>query len=305
MRIAHWPALISMLIGMAIISVPTSADAAPRTVLCTGYKQCAAKGYTHGGYASVRSRSYWNMTPGRSCTNYVAYRLTKNRLVARPPGTDAALTWGAAARAAGLRVSTSAPRRGDVAWWKANRALAGKKGHVAVVERVRADGSIVVSEDNMNRTFMWRTVRRGSGWPSGFIRYPTSDGSPSGVLESLEATDGMVAVRGAASEPDRWGRPVAYTVALGAPLDRAPAETFTFSSAYFRFSWRRTVQVRGELRAYLYAHNASGTRGKDVLLGVADLEVRDDGTTRGVAVPRAHWLDDVVAPVLGPVVGPG
>ncbi|RYY40948.1 MAG: hypothetical protein EON53_17540, partial [Actinomycetales bacterium] len=61
---------------MAIISVPTSADAAPRTVLCTGYKQCAAKGYTHGGYASVRSRSYWNMTPGRSCTNYVAYRLT-------------------------------------------------------------------------------------------------------------------------------------------------------------------------------------------------------------------------------------
>lgn len=297
MRIAHWPAVISMLIGMAIISVPTSADAA-RTVLCTGYKQCAAKGYTHGGYDAVRSRSYWNMTPGRNCTNYVAYRLTKGRLVARPPGTESARTWGVAARAAGVPVSTSSPQPGDVAWWTANRGLSGKKGHVAIVERVRSDGSIVVSEDNMNRTFMWRVVRRGSGWPSGFIRYPTSDGSPSGVLESLSASGGVMTVKGAASEPDRWGHSIRYTVAIGAPLDRGPAETFSFTSSYYRFSWRKTLQVRGPVRAYLYGHNTAGTGGVDTLLGVARIDLADRGSTIGSLVPRLDWLDDVVPPLL-------
>lgn len=300
MRYAHWPALISMLIGMAIWSAPTSAEAAGRTVLCKGYTQCAAKGYTHGGYAKVRARSFWNMTPGRSCTNYVAYRLTKNRLVARPPGTDAARTWGDAARKAGVTV-TSRPRRGDVAWWKAGKGLAGPKGHVAVVERVRADGSIVVSEDNMNRTFMWRIVRRGSQWPSGFVRYPTSDGSPSGALLSMNADGGVVTVRGSASEPDRWGRGVRYTVALGAPLDRGPAETFSFTSSYYTFRWTRTVLVRGPLRAYLYAHNTAGTRGADQLLGAVDLDVRAQGLSVGALVPQLAWLDEVAAPL--PVVG--
>ncbi len=41
MRIAHWPTVISMLIGLAIFGIPTSADAA-RTVLCTSYTQCKA-----------------------------------------------------------------------------------------------------------------------------------------------------------------------------------------------------------------------------------------------------------------------
>lgn len=294
MRIAHWPALTSMLVGLlvgtALISVPSTADAAARTVLCSGYSQCAATGYGHGGYASARHRSYWNQTPGRSCTNYVAYRLTKNRLVARPPGTGAARTWGTAARAAGLRVSTTGPRVGDVAWWKAGKGLAGAKGHVAIVERVRKDGSVVVSEDNMNRTFLWRIVRKGSGWPSGFIRFPTSDGSPAGVLEGFEAADGIVTVRGSASEPDRWGRALTYTVALGAPLDAGPTETFTFSTAYYRFTWRRTVDTRGPVRAYLYAHNTDGTAGSDQLLGAATLEVPDLGSRVGALLPRDQWL---------------
>lgn len=293
MRIAHWPTVISMVIGVVIFGIPTSADAA-RTVLCTSYAQCKAKGFTDGGYGSVRSTSYWNQTPGRNCTNYVAYRLTKNRLVARPPGTDAARTWGRAARAAGIPVRTYLPRRGDVAWWDAYKGYSGAKGHVAIVERVRADGSIVVSEDNMNGTFMWRVVRRGSAWPSGFVRYPTSDGSPSGLLESMRSEDGKVSVSGMASEPDRWGKEVDYTVALGAPLDAAngvrPVETFSFSTVYYKFTWRRTVQTRGPVRAYLYAHNTERTRGKDTLLGVATLDLVEDGSVLGRVLPRTEWL---------------
>lgn len=293
MRIAHWPTVISMLIGLAIFGIPQSADAAG-TVLCTSYARCRAQGYTDGGYGSARATSYWNQVPGRNCTNYVAYRLTNARLVARPPGSDAARTWGPAARAAGLRVKSWAPRRGDVAWWEANRGYAGAKGHVAIVERVRKDGSIVVSEDNMNATFMWRVVRRGSGWPSGFIRYPSSDGSPSGVLTSMRADDGVVRVTGAASEPDRWGAPLDYTVALGAPLDAPngvqPVETFSFSTAFYQFRWLRTVRTRGPVRAYLYAHNTAGTRGQDTLLGVATLDLDADGNALGRLLPRQDWL---------------
>lgn len=294
MRIAHWPTVISMLICAAVLGMPSTAQASSREVLCEGYSSCRSKGYTDSGYGRVRDRAFWGMMTGHSCTNYVAYRLTKHRLVARPPGTGAARTWGTAAKDAGLRVARRAPRVGDVAWWTAGAGYAGDKGHVAVVERVRRDGSIVVSEDNMNRTFMWRVVRRGPQWPSGFVRYPTSDGSPSGVLESFSAQDGKITVRGVASEPDRAGQPIDYTVSLGAPLGRGPVETYSFSTAFHRFSWLKTVRTRGTVRAYLYAHNGKRTGGVDTLLGVATLQVRGTGSTVGTLVPRLEWLDEVL-----------
>lgn len=272
MRIARGPLAIVLIVVAAITSTPASAGASS-SLLCQGFTQCEKRGYTHDGYRGVQKQSFWNMKSGTNCTNYVAYRVTKDRLVARPPGTNDASTWGAAARAAGVTV-TSKPRVGDVAWWKANAGKSGKKGHVAIVERVRKDGSIVVSEDNMNKTFAWRSVRKGSSWPSGFVRYPTSDGSPSGRLDGTSAGDGTVSVRATASEPDRWAHPVTYLVTVGAPRGEDPVESFTFTTSYYSMQWTRSVKAQGKHTVYLYGLNTPGTKGEDRLLGRGTVTIR-------------------------------
>jgi surface antigen len=53
--------------------------------------------------------------------------------------------WPATAVAIGFRVD-AAPKVGAVAQWRAGEQGAGRAGHVAYVERVNADGSVVVSE---------------------------------------------------------------------------------------------------------------------------------------------------------------
>ncbi len=265
MRYAHWPTVIVMIIGTAIFGVPASAEAAS-TTLCKGFSQCEKRGYGHAGYRARQKVSHWNMRAGTNCTNYVAYRLTNKRLTARPPGTGSALTWASAARAAGVPVVRT-PRRGDIAWWGAHRGASGKLGHVAYVERVLRNGTVVVSEDNMNRAFSWRKIPKGRHYPQRFIRYPRSDGSVSGRLTAASAADGRVTVEGSASEPDRPGAPVRYLVTIGAPRDGEPVDRFEFSTAHFVFRWWRSTEVTGQHRVYLYGINAPGTRGADRLLG--------------------------------------
>ena len=137
------------------------------------------------------------MTAGHNCTNYVAYRLTHGRLVARPPGTDSALTWGPAAVAAGVPVN-DVPAVGAVAWWDAGFAGASAtSGHVAYVEAI-VPGGVLVSEDNLRGDFRWRLLTRLDGtWPSGFIHYPASDGSPAGEFTSVTSPG--------AGKLDFWG----------------------------------------------------------------------------------------------------
>ncbi|MCP4307770.1 MAG: CHAP domain-containing protein [bacterium] len=76
-----------------------------------------------------------------------------------------AANWDDAARAAGIRVDAT-PARGAVAHWNA-------RNHVAYVERVNSDGSIVLSDMNSdlhNRIRSGFTVRPGDGWwPERFI----------------------------------------------------------------------------------------------------------------------------------------
>ncbi|GAA2076384.1 hypothetical protein GCM10009821_14550 [Aeromicrobium halocynthiae] len=265
MRYAHWPTVIVMIIGTAVFGLPASAEAAS-TSLCKGFSQCEKRGYGHAGYRVRQKVSHWNMSPGTNCTNYAAYRLTAKRLTARPPGTGSAITWAAAARRTGVPVVRT-PRRGDIAWWGAHRGASGKLGHVAYVEKVLRNGTVVVSEDNMDRTFAWRRIPKGAHYPQVFIRYPRSDGSVSGRLDAASARDGVVTIEGSASEPDRPGRPVRYLVTIGAPRESEPMEQFEFSTAYFVFRWWRPSEVTGQHRVYLYGLNTAGTAGADALLG--------------------------------------
>jgi surface antigen len=262
-----------MIIGV-IGAGAAPAQAASSSTLCQGFKDCARDGRGSAGYAAVHQRSFWTMRAGHNCTNYVAYRLTTRRLTDRPPGTVDARTWGAAARKAGIPVTTR-PRVGDVAWWKARRNGAGTLGHVAYVEAVRADGSILISEDNLGGTFKWRRLSTSSpSWPSGFIRYPRSNGSPSGTtLWARPAGAGQIRFSGTAGESDVPDGRHDYQVSVGGPRGTAGAESFTFRTRYFRFERLKTLATRGRTAVYVYALNTPGTPGSDTLLGVRSVTI--------------------------------
>jgi hypothetical protein len=208
------------------------------------------------------------MRAGHNCTNYVAYRLTHGRLAARPPAANGAETWGAAARKAGIPV-TRTPRVGAVAWWRGGHHGASSGGHVAYVEEVRPDGSIVVSEDHLGGTFMWRVLsKNGRAWPSGFIRFPDSDGSPSGtLLWARPGGPGKIRFSGTAGEPDVDAGQRSYLVTVGGPRDAPEVESFEFRTSFFRFERLKTLSTRGRTTVWVYALNTPGSAGSDTLLG--------------------------------------
>lgn len=266
-----WGALVAattMIMTMGIVLAAPAQAAPSSTTLCKGFRDCADKGRGHGGYGPVFRSSFWSMRPGHNCTNYVAYRLTHGRLVARPPGAIDSGTWGSAARKAGIPVSRT-PTVGSVAWWRPGYHGASSGGHVAYVEQVRSDGSIVISEDHLGGTFMWRVLKRkGRAWPSGFIRFKDGDGSPSGtVLWGRGEGAGVVRLSATASEPDVERGQRSYLVSVGAPMGTPGAETYRFSSEFFRFERYSTLRTRGPAVLYVYALNTPGTAGRDALLG--------------------------------------
>jgi surface antigen len=54
-------------------------------------------------------------------------------------------TWATSAAGVGFKVD-SVPRAGSIAHWRGGEDGAGAAGHVAYVERVNADGSVLISE---------------------------------------------------------------------------------------------------------------------------------------------------------------
>lgn len=294
MRNAHGPGrfvgavMSAVLAGSVMVITGTGAaqaGTASSATLCTGFTQCLVAGRSDFGYAAVHRLSFWTMVAGHNCTNYVAYRLTHGRTVARPPGTAGAATWGGAAREAGVPVDDR-PKVGDVAWWGANQRTAGSGGHVAHVEQVRSDGSIVLSEDSLGGSFRWRHLTRASAsWPSGFIHYPVSDGTPLGrFLSASSPTAGKLDFWGTSGDPNVLRGGLGYLVTLGGPRGAEGVERFTFATPYFRFHRVKTVATRGLTKMYLYALNATGTPGVDTLLGVRDVIIRRPSSMRAAMV---------------------
>lgn len=110
----------------------------------------------------------WHAYQGQ-CVSWVAYRLNtvsglrydNHSYLGQRFGS--ANNWGPSARRAGIPVNMT-PARGAVAWYNY---------HVAFVEYVNPDGSVVVSEmnhDNHNG-FRHVTIKPGYRWPKGFIHF--------------------------------------------------------------------------------------------------------------------------------------
>jgi surface antigen len=257
--------------------------------MCSGFGNCRAEGRSSFGYSAVYRSSFWTMTRGHNCTNYIAYRLTHGRVVLRPPGTAGSQTWGTAAKAAGVPVDDR-PSVGAVAWWVSKRHPT--HGHVAYVERVKTDGSIVVSEDSLGGTFDWRHIKRSSGWPKGFIHYPEAAGSPGGTfLSATSPAPGKLDFWGTSDDPDAGAGPRGYLVTLGGPRGVPGVESFTFRTAYFHFHRTELIAARAPIVMYLYALNTTGTAGTDTLLGTRLVRRTSDVTATAndaTITTRAH-----------------
>jgi len=107
--------------------------------LCDGFQWLGARGADNSG-------SFWGMDPGHNCTNYVAWKLIRGGIDRPPTNPGNASTWAERAIADGFAVD-NVPTVGSVAHWNGGSFGYSSLGHVAYVEQVNADGTIVVSED--------------------------------------------------------------------------------------------------------------------------------------------------------------
>lgn len=146
----------------AVLALGTALPASADAVVCLG-DPCDG-GQWQAARGPADEMSYWGMGAGHDCTNYVAWKLGSNG-VSRPatnPGNAA--DWAAGARADGILVD-DVPTVGSVAQWNSYAAGMPYEGHVAYVEKVNDDGTVLVSED------AWRP---GGGGPLRFRIVTTS-----------------------------------------------------------------------------------------------------------------------------------
>ena len=124
------------------------------------------------GYYGQRAWNYPVDPWGNNCTNFSAYRLSRDG-VKNPGNLGNATNWDTNARAKGFAVDQK-PRVGDIAQWNSN--------HVAYVDWVSADGdTVAISESGYGGTVLGATytsmsgrriLERGSySWPSNFIHF--------------------------------------------------------------------------------------------------------------------------------------
>lgn len=121
---------------------------------------------------------YTNRNPfpdkGQNCTWYAHGRMLQLGYSKAALDTmwGNAGTWDITAKN-GATVSNT-PQAPSIAVWEPGVGGAGGVGHVAVVERVNSDGSILIPESNWDKTqYNTRTISRNSRyWPSEFITVP-------------------------------------------------------------------------------------------------------------------------------------
>jgi surface antigen len=159
---------------------PATASA-PSTVLCSGYSGCDRHGYASYDYGRWERHSFWHMSAGDECTNYVAY-VESTHFGVTAPGylLGNARQWPRSAWKHGVTVSDR-PSVGSVAEWGPKAYGIGPEGHVAVVEKVGPhDSYIEISQQHLlaeANGYDWTRINAGfsrktwQSWPSHFIHF--------------------------------------------------------------------------------------------------------------------------------------
>jgi surface antigen len=186
---------------VAIAGLPAfaghSAARGPSSIVCAGYASCSTRGHSSHGYAAHARASYWRMTAGNECTNYVAYvesaafRAPEPRYLLGNAGQ-----WAATAAAHGVPVNRR-PTVGAVAEWDGGAPGMGPAGHVAVVEKVGPrDRYIVISQQHIGSDpdgYDWTRINAGfpastwQEWPDHFIHFAAA-GAGVGYYNSRSST---------------------------------------------------------------------------------------------------------------------
>lgn len=178
LRLLALPA--ALVAGLAQFASPPAAQAAPGTQVASrdyGYPYPSAPDCVETpGVTTGCVHDRWQFFQGQ-CVSWVAHRLSTYGGLTVFHNTrwraTTATRWGSAgnwddkARGLGLPVNQT-PRVGAVAQWGA------RVGHVAYVEKVNPDGSIVVSEmnaKNHNEFSLTRLARGDRRWPDSFIHF--------------------------------------------------------------------------------------------------------------------------------------
>ena len=273
--------------GLAVIAPAHSATPKPTVTLCKSFSVCESKGYSTHGYRAEYMTSFWNNTAGHNCTNYVAYMLTHNgRITWRPRYFGDAKTWGPQMQASGATIYAT-PKPGDVAWWPAYYHQTGKYGHVAMVEKVYSDGSILLSEDSFQDNFYVKRVYRGNSyWPKGFLRFPQASPSPQGRVETATMTNRPgdtftnVKVGGYTMDPDEPSYSTGANQKLRVTITGTGSTTFSWSRDYDKQwgQWSHSyVLATGTYSVDFWGINQAA--GSDALLGTKMLSVSDPTRT--------------------------
>lgn len=166
----------------------------PSDVLCSGWASCASHGYSSHRYGIFGGASYWRMSAGDECTNYVAY--VESRIFHAPtPGylLGNGGQWAATAAAHGVVVNPI-PSVGAVAEWNGGAFGMGSLGHVAVVEKVGPhDSYIYISQQHISSDvdgYDWTRINAGfpadewQEWPDNFIHFPIAGRAAVGYFDS-------------------------------------------------------------------------------------------------------------------------
>lgn len=150
-------------------------------VICSGYSGCAARGHSDHGYPGHSGASFWRMTAGNECTNYVAYVEARVFRARRPRYLlGNAGQWASAAAEHGVVVN-HVPSVGAVAEWNGGAPGMGPEGHVAVVEKVGPRGRyILISQQHIGSDrngYDWTRINAGfpsaewQEWPDHFLHF--------------------------------------------------------------------------------------------------------------------------------------
>jgi surface antigen len=165
--------------GSHVAAYPAASRAS--VVICSGYSGCAARGHSDHGYPRHSGASYWRMTAGNECTNYVAYVEARVFHARRPPYLlGNAGQWASAAAGHGVVVN-HVPSAGAVAEWNGGAPGMGPEGHVAVVEKVGPrDRYILISQQHIGSDrngYDWTRINAGfpsaewQEWPDHFLHF--------------------------------------------------------------------------------------------------------------------------------------